>query len=85
MLGDRLPDFSPEEWVIVKGSSDFFGLNTYSTHLASTFLPPGDDNRPLRIVTTPVDEGEDGDEFNGKVKSTHTRPDGTELGNQGSQ
>ncbi|KAG8798749.1 Beta-glucosidase 1B [Serendipita sp. 398] len=34
MLGDRLPDFSPEEWALVKGSSDFYGMNTYTTNLA---------------------------------------------------
>jgi beta-glucosidase len=35
MLGDRLPEFSPEEWALVKGSSDFYGMNTYTTNLAS--------------------------------------------------
>nr|XP_034838053.1 myrosinase 1-like [Maniola hyperantus] len=29
----RLPEFSPEEIQLVKGSSDYFGLNHYSTHL----------------------------------------------------
>jgi len=33
MLGDRLPDFSSEEWAVVKGSSDFYGMNTYTTNL----------------------------------------------------
>jgi len=44
MLGDRMPNFSKEEWEIVKGSSDFYGMNTYTTNLISEsrflyFLP----------------------------------------------
>jgi beta-glucosidase len=38
MLGDRLPEFTPEEWKLVKGSSDFYGMNTYTTNLASKSL-----------------------------------------------
>ncbi|KAJ2915709.1 hypothetical protein MD484_g4709, partial [Candolleomyces efflorescens] len=33
VLGDRMPDFTPQEWSIVKGSSDFYGMNTYTTNL----------------------------------------------------
>jgi len=33
VLGDRLTDYSREEWAIVKGSSDFYGMNTYTTNL----------------------------------------------------
>ncbi|KAI0265274.1 glycoside hydrolase family 1 protein [Gloeopeniophorella convolvens] len=33
MLGARLPEFTPEELAIVKGSSDFYGMNTYTTNL----------------------------------------------------
>ncbi|KAI0073536.1 beta-glucosidase 1B [Panus rudis PR-1116 ss-1] len=33
MLGDRLPTFTDEEWKVVKGSSDFYGMNTYTTNL----------------------------------------------------
>ena len=40
VLGDRLPEFSSEEWAIVKGSSDFYGMNTYTTNLCSTSLDP---------------------------------------------
>jgi beta-glucosidase len=29
MLGDRLPDFTEEEWSVVTDSSDFYGQNTY--------------------------------------------------------
>lgn len=33
VLGDRLPEFTSEEWTVVKGSSDFYGMNTYTTNL----------------------------------------------------
>lgn len=33
MLQERLPVFTPEELQVVKGSSDFYGMNTYTTHL----------------------------------------------------
>ena len=37
VLGDRLPEFTPEELAVVKGSSDFYGMNTYTTNLCSEF------------------------------------------------
>ncbi|OLQ05077.1 Beta-glucosidase 4 [Symbiodinium microadriaticum] len=40
--GDRLPEFSDEEVAMLKGSSDFFGLNHYSTD----FVSQGEDGPP---------------------------------------
>ena len=37
MLGDRLPRFTPEELAVVTGSSEFYGMNTYTTSLCSAY------------------------------------------------
>ncbi|OSX63480.1 glycoside hydrolase family 1 protein [Postia placenta MAD-698-R-SB12] len=33
VIGDRLPEFTAEELAVVKGSSDFFGFNTYTSQI----------------------------------------------------
>lgn len=38
MLGDRLPEFTDEELAIVTGSSDFYGMNTYTTNMCSKLV-----------------------------------------------
>jgi len=47
--GSRLPTFTDAEKDMVKGSSDFFGLNHYSTDYVSSpanFVPPREDQEP---------------------------------------
>jgi beta-glucosidase len=40
-LGDRLPKFTPEESALLKGSSDFYGMNTYtSDYIKDKSAPP---------------------------------------------
>lgn len=41
-LGDRLPEFTPEEVDLVKGSNDFYGMN----HYTADYVKHGDGNPP---------------------------------------
>lgn len=79
LLGDRLQDFSEDEWRLIKGSSDFFGLNTYTTnYIRKSSDPRNGTNRAERRFT---EDGGD-DEFHGGVKMGFKAPDGTELGKE---
>jgi hypothetical protein len=41
-LGDRLPRFTSEESALLKGSSDFYGMNTYSSDYINEKSTPPD-------------------------------------------
>lgn len=43
-LGDRLPSFTPEELALVKGSNDFYGMNTYTADFIKHKPAPPDVN-----------------------------------------
>ncbi|KAG5716218.1 Beta-glucosidase 1A [Termitomyces sp. T112] len=47
-LGDRLPKFTSDEIAVVKGSSEFFGLNNYTSNLVQ---PGGTDELNGRVKT----------------------------------
>ncbi|ORX35418.1 beta-glucosidase 1A [Kockovaella imperatae] len=47
MLGNRLPDFTEEEIRLVKGSSDFYGMNTYTTTITQA---GGDDELATKTI-----------------------------------
>lgn len=81
VLGNRLPEFSSEEWAIVRGSSDFYGMNTYTTNLCGRSMGSWASEGKLRVLLIPEAGG--GDEFQGFVHYTFTRPNGTQLGTQG--
>ncbi|KAL6298950.1 beta-glucosidase 1B [Sparassis latifolia] len=49
MLGDRLPVFTADELAVVKGSSDFYGMNTYTTNLCKA---GGDDEFQGKVEYT---------------------------------
>lgn len=44
-LGSRLPEFTPEESALVKGSNDFYGMNHYTAnYIKHRDEPPADDD-----------------------------------------
>ncbi|KAF8550222.1 glycoside hydrolase [Imleria badia] len=71
MLGDRRPDFTAEELAVVQGSSDFYGMNTYTTHLCRE--PSAQIPKALAVKMS----------FKNSLSEyTFTRPNGTQLGTQ---
>jgi myrosinase len=43
LVKDRLPEFTPEESVMIKGSYDFIGLNHYGSYYVHRTFEPGKD------------------------------------------
>jgi hypothetical protein len=92
VLGNHLPDFTLDEWAIIKGSSDFYDMNTYTTNLCSQYLHIHVNWTPDRFIwfynaTFLCSLKEPVEMTNTKdmqiIDYTFTRPDGTQLGNQG--
>lgn len=83
LLGTRLPEFTADEWEVVKGSSDFFGINNYTTNIVreseSSRQSAG---QTLILILMSIEDGGT-DELYGNVKTGFTRPDGSQLGTQG--
>ncbi|KAK4684015.1 hypothetical protein P7C73_g6191, partial [Tremellales sp. Uapishka_1] len=68
VYGEHFPEFSDEQWKIVIGSSDFFGLNSYGTSYATG-----------RVIQPETDPGKISFGLHEKV----TEKDGKPIGNRG--
>jgi len=67
-LGDRLPEFTPEESALLKGSSDFYGMNTYtSDYIRDKTTPPDEEDYFGNVIATKV--GPDGKQMGPQAES----------------
>jgi len=67
-LGDRLPEFTPQESAVLKGSSDFYGMNTYtSDYIQEKTTPPDEEDYLGNIIATKI--GPDGDQMGPQAES----------------
>ena len=67
-LGDRLPRFTPEESALLKGSSDFYGMNTYtSDYIKDKTTPPEVLDYMGNVVITKI--GPDGKQMGPQAES----------------
>ena len=56
ITGGRLPTFTPDEQALLKGSSDFIGLNHYTSRYVKSVATPGIDwNSDSRTAKSPTD------------------------------
>jgi beta-galactosidase len=72
-LGSRLPEFTPEEQAMLRGSADFFGLNHYSTLYAAEGIDGA--GKKASGETAPVVADDPG-----VTLSTHPEWDSTQMG-----
>ena len=72
-LGDRLPTFTKEESALLKGSSDFYGMNHYTTNYVwNRNEPPTLDDQLGNVLKGFVSK--DGEELGPPAESPWLRP-----------
>ncbi|GJC95414.1 glycosyl hydrolase family 1 [Colletotrichum higginsianum] len=72
-LGDRLPEFTPEELALVKGSNDFYGMNHYTAnYIKHKSTPPEEDDFLGNLET--LFESKNGDNIGPETQSFWLRP-----------
>lgn len=72
-LGDRLPEFTDEESLMLKGSNDFYGMN----HYTADYVKHGDGNPPLDDFhgdLTTYKTSKSGEEIGPETQSPWLRP-----------
>ena len=50
IVKDRLPSFTPEQAKLVKGSSDYYGINQYTTYYISDKQTPQQAATSTRLI-----------------------------------
>ncbi|KAK7436604.1 hypothetical protein CaCOL14_006260 [Colletotrichum acutatum] len=72
-LGDRLPEFTPEELALVKGSNDFYGMNHYTAnYIKHKTTPPEEDDFLGNLET--LFESKSGENIGEETQSFWLRP-----------
>ncbi|KFY17938.1 hypothetical protein V492_00267 [Pseudogymnoascus sp. VKM F-4246] len=72
-LGDRLPNFTPEEVALVKGSNDFYGMNHYTAKYIKHKTTPAADDDFLGNLET-LFESKNGDNIGPETQCFWLRP-----------
>jgi beta-glucosidase len=72
-LGDRLPTFTEEEAALVKGSNDFYGMNTYTANYIRHKTTPAEDDDFLGNLDS-LQENKAGESIGPETQSVWLRP-----------